>query len=249
MGTKLDLVGQKFGRLSVISCGPKIGNNYSWECLCDCGIAVLIRGSSLKYGNTTSCGCAQKDAVTKHGLLNDPVYHSWNSIKGRCLNPKNKDYKRYGAVGISICTEWAESFQSFYDYIGPRPDDKNKWSVERISNLKGYEPGNVKWALPDEQARNRGLSSKSKTGINGVTVESKIADNGKEYSYVVGAACLSKGDQRRRYFRLTGNNYEDAVSRAVSWRNSILEKAALNGYVFSEEHGTAKNRSLEENLA
>lgn len=225
-----------------------MGNNYSWECLCDCGNTVFIRGSSLKYGTTTSCGCAQKDAVTKHGLLHDPVYRSWNSIKGRCLNPKNKDYKRYGAVGIGICEEWSESFQAFYDYIGPRPDDKNKWSVERISNLKGYEPGNVKWALPDEQARNRGLSSKSKTGINGVTLESKITESGKEYSYVVAAACLGKGNPLRRYFRLTGDNYEEAVSKAILWRNGILEKAALSGYIFSEEHGIPKNKNKEESF-
>ena len=67
MGRKReDLIGQKFGRLTVISFNEEVSKQkgYScWNCKCDCGNEKVIRGNSLKNGHTTSCGCYQKEKV------------------------------------------------------------------------------------------------------------------------------------------------------------------------------------------
>ena len=42
----------------------------------------------------------------RHGMYGTKLYHIWNGMCGRCLNPNNKDYKDYGGRGITICEEW-----------------------------------------------------------------------------------------------------------------------------------------------
>ena len=69
MGRKLiDLTGQKFGKLTVISLNEEVSKQKGkphWNCKCECGNEKVIYGKSLKNGSTTSCGCYQKEKATK----------------------------------------------------------------------------------------------------------------------------------------------------------------------------------------
>lgn len=59
MGQRIDLTGQRFGKLIVIRETPKRsrqGDVY-WECLCDCGKVDIVNGKSLRSGSQKSCGC------------------------------------------------------------------------------------------------------------------------------------------------------------------------------------------------
>ena len=73
----------------------------------------------------------------------------------RCLNPANKDYRRYGGRGIRVCDRWlgADGFWNFVSDVGPRPPGL---SLDRINNDGNYEPGNVRWATQAQQVANRG---------------------------------------------------------------------------------------------
>ena len=51
-----------------------------------------------------------------------------------------------------MCEEWQNDFKAFLAYIGPRPS--KGYSLDRIDNGKGYEPGNVRWSDSKTQARN-----------------------------------------------------------------------------------------------
>ena len=68
MGKHIDLTGKKFGRLTVISKSykrDKSGNVY-WNCKCDCGKEVEVRGRNLKDGHTKSCGCIKNELWEKY---------------------------------------------------------------------------------------------------------------------------------------------------------------------------------------
>lgn len=72
---RVDLTGQRFGRLTVKRECRDVNGKWSWECLCDCGNARIARNGRLRGGHITSCGCAaaspaERDAVgTKFGRL------------------------------------------------------------------------------------------------------------------------------------------------------------------------------------
>jgi hypothetical protein len=85
-------------------------------------------------------------------------YGIWSSMKDRCRNPNNKEFKNYGARGIQVCERWM-TFANFLADIGHKPSPKH--SIERINNDKGYEPGNCKWATMSDQVRNRRVTKLS----------------------------------------------------------------------------------------
>jgi hypothetical protein len=81
-----------------------------------------------------------------------PLYQSWKGIKQRCTNPKHASYPNYGGRGIRLHAEWADDFRAFLRGVGPRPDWN--YSLDRIDEAKGYEPGNVRWATRSDQMKN-----------------------------------------------------------------------------------------------
>jgi hypothetical protein len=137
-----------------------------WVCKCDCGnITTPIRSSSLTSGATKSCGCLHSERIKQknfvHGVFVNPdkhfqrVYKNWTSMKQRCFNPKEKNYKNYGGRGITVCDEWKSDFQAFYDYVSKLPNfNKRGYSLDRINNDGNYEPNNVRWATQKEQINN-----------------------------------------------------------------------------------------------
>ena len=73
MPKKLELAGQRFGRLLVLyECGRSKNGSVLWKCRCDCGNECVVRGAQLKNQHTQSCGCLQRDRIrernTIHGL-------------------------------------------------------------------------------------------------------------------------------------------------------------------------------------
>jgi hypothetical protein len=82
----------------------------------------------------------------------NPNYGVWRSIVRRCTNPKCHSWSRYGGRGITLCDEWRHDFEAFSRHVGPRPAGMQ---IDRIDNNRGYEPGNVRWATPAENVRNR----------------------------------------------------------------------------------------------
>lgn len=89
MGNKIDLTGQRFGRLLVIcEYGRDKHRSVLWLCKCSCGNEVTVNGDYLRNGHTTSCGCYMKECLskrmserkTKHGMSRTRLYQTWKSI-------------------------------------------------------------------------------------------------------------------------------------------------------------------------
>ncbi len=54
---KLDLIGHRYGQLTVLAPAENIGSRTAWRCRCDCGREIVIRSDRLRSGRTKSCGC------------------------------------------------------------------------------------------------------------------------------------------------------------------------------------------------
>lgn len=144
--------GRRYGKLVVLHSAGHVGPAHYWLCRCDCSNVVAIRGSFLTSGNSTSCGCSRRI----HLKCDTPEYRAWAGMKGRCHNPKSKQWHRYGGRGIKVCDKWRESFKDFLADVGPRPSRFH--SMDRIDNDGDYEPGNCRWATNKEQSINRSSS-------------------------------------------------------------------------------------------
>jgi len=93
---------------------------------------------------------------TKHGETSRDrskitvLYQTWQAVVDRAHYSKNTAYQH-----VTMDPSW-RTFEVFRDYVnanlGPRP---NGYSLDRIDNARGYEPGNIRWATQKQQARNR----------------------------------------------------------------------------------------------
>lgn len=155
MGKLKDLVGQKFGRWTVVSFAERRKKCSYWNCVCECGKEKIVSHGNFKKGISKSCGCFKKEnpGSKTHGLTRTAEYQTWLGFKKRCNNPKNKGYKNYGGRGIIVCDRWLHSFENFFEDMGYRPSPKH--SLDRIENNKGYYKENCRWATRKEQNNNQ----------------------------------------------------------------------------------------------
>lgn len=93
------------------------------------------------------------------------LYGVWKSMTQRCYNKNDPRYKDYGGRGITICDEWKNNFQTFYDWSYSNgysdeklPSGKNILSIDRIDVNGNYTPSNCKWSNDKEQASNKQCS-------------------------------------------------------------------------------------------
>lgn len=155
MPSKKELTGKRFGKLTVIRETGKKNGHYVWECKCSCGEIINVVGSKLTNGHTKSCGCFRKDNTKNiscsHGLSHTRLYRIWNNIKSRCLNPRVDNYKFYGAKGVSVCQEWLNDFQVFYDWAITH-GYKDNLTIDRKDSDGDYCPENCQWITQSENA-------------------------------------------------------------------------------------------------
>lgn len=152
---KMDLTGQRYGRLVVLHEVPKTGVNSRWLCRCDCGNEKSIIGHSLRIGATRSCGCLnaerRAETCTKHGMSKYSGYGSWKAMVSRCTNVDDKDYASYGGRGIVVCDRWMD-VRNFAADMGEK---RRGQSIDRIDPNGNYHPDNCRWTTPMGQGQHK----------------------------------------------------------------------------------------------
>lgn len=161
MPKRLDLVGKRYGRLTVISFYDVQHGMSRWKCICDCGNETIAYGRHMISGNTQSCGCLGRErrlqSCTKHNLSHTRIYQVWADMKDRCYNPNNAAYRWYGGKGVSVCEEWHDpakfakwAMQSGYT---------DELTIDRIDSSGDYRPDNCRWVTFAENLQAMRLSN------------------------------------------------------------------------------------------
>lgn len=165
----------------------------------------------------------------------DNEYWIWIGMNSRCQNASSENYSKYGAAGVTVCEAWrripgrtskkenAAKYEQFRKDIGPRPSTAH--TLDRYPDRNGnYEPGNVRWALPDEQANNRRNNVSFR---NSISNDSPIHYGGRvmtlsEFSDLTG---LHIAAVRHRY----------AIRHDADWiltHPDITKKAEYHGHLY-----------------
>jgi hypothetical protein len=198
----IDLTGKKFGTLKVLSFHSKTRKNGKtkvlWNCLCDCGKTVAKSGELLRDGKTKSCGDNKHNIATwsaigrsnkKELSRNTSECWAWRSAKCRCSCPTHKQYSDYGGRGITMCEEWQDNYEAFYEYMGPKPG--KEWTLDRIDVNGNYEPGNVRWATHEQQQQNKRANRFTPETVREIR-ESPLSRKELKHKYDVGATTIAK---------------------------------------------------------
>lgn len=155
MGHVLNERGNRHGRLTVIEQSGVKNTEMYWKCRCDCGTQTTVRGTHLRSGGVTSCGCWRQESMRsvafRHGLAETAAYRVWSTILARCTSLSSKSYPDYGGRGIKLCERW-HSLELFVADMGQPPKGME---IDRINNDGNYEPGNCRWTSRLVNANNK----------------------------------------------------------------------------------------------
>lgn len=147
MSKRLNLINNQFGRWTVIAFDKIHNKNSYWKCKCECGNIKSISGSSLKRGESISCGCYQKEVSKELGKVIGQKFGGWNKLPDNQAywNRKYSDYKRAAEKRnyyFELTTdEVKEICLGECYYCGTLPNPYN--GIDRVDNESGYTIDNV----------------------------------------------------------------------------------------------------------
>ncbi len=151
-------------------------------------------------------------AKKSHGMYKTKVYHAWESMLQRCLNPKHPSYKSYGGRGISVCGRW-KVFANFLEDMGE--PSSIELSLDRVDNSKGYCKENCRWTDQKTQAHN---SRRTK-----LLTHEGVTDSCRGWGSRVGVTNSTIAGRLKR-----GYSAADAITKA-KWEHTKCRKLEYKG--------------------
>jgi hypothetical protein len=180
MAQPIDLAGHVFGNLRVIRRAHSNNGAY-WLCRCSCGNEATVKGTSLRYGSTKSCGCGAKAQARANcdkyrnrnnwipRGLSRKLKDAYRNMLARCYDASNHRYDNYGGRGIRVCEEWLDPLQGrlrFYHWCVEN-GVKGDLQIDRIDVNGDYCPDNCRFVDAITQmnntTRNRWLTYRGET--------------------------------------------------------------------------------------
>lgn len=146
------MTGKKFGRLLVLDRAIAPQHNVArylfWNCKCECGNIIVVRGHHLRCGQTKSCGCLLKERIdkvlTKHGMdrRSGPTaeYRMWIGAKLRAKKKQLPFGIKLSDITIpEYCPVLGIKLER-HKGTGPQAQSP---SLDRIRPDLGYVPDNI----------------------------------------------------------------------------------------------------------
>ena len=163
-----DIIGKKFGRLTVIKKDKTKTYNFLCVCVCDNNKISSVRIYALLNGHTKSCGCLTREIrgnlSKKHGETKHILYKYWSSMRRRCNNKNTLDYPFYGGRGIIHDPRWNDFLEfkkdMYFKYIHAKKvyrkeiTEKNYLTLERKDSNNNYTFVNCVFIPKNLQGKN-----------------------------------------------------------------------------------------------
>lgn len=224
----IDLTNMKFGRLTVIKrVEDYVQQNghrtVMWLCKCNCGNKLIVQGSSLKSGNTQSCGCLSKEVVSethkKHNNYNlsgeygigytsngEEFYFDlddYYKIKDYCWFKNNKGY-----IVTNLYVDGKQKSLLMHDLIMNCPSNMLVDHKNGSNTVNDNRKSNLRIGTQCDNMKNRKINSNNKSGYKGVILHKK---SGKWMGYIT--------NNKKRFSKLF-SKMEDAIN----WRKNMEAK-------------------------
>lgn len=191
---KEDLTGKQFGKLTVVQqaedyIDPKGVHRAQWLCQCNCPDAkqVVVLGSKLKSGHTTSCGCARKECATtlfkKENQYSKKLTDEYGDYYiGYASNTNQQFYIDADDFEQARKYCWREHISAktgYHSLVAYNPESKKQIKMHQLVCGKYYDhidrnplnnrKYNLRPATPQENARNHNVSKRNLYGVIGIT--------------------------------------------------------------------------------
>lgn len=176
MSKRIDMTGQKYGRLTAIELDRVENNHTFWKCRCDCGNIAIIDGAKMRSGHTKSCGCFSLENVRRQRKKNE------YKVIGECVKVKISDseymicdsddweklkghYWSANPYGYAIAGTSTGGTMFFHKEVtNTKSELIDHINMNKLDNRKC----NLRIADKKINSINRGLQSNNKTGYKGV---------------------------------------------------------------------------------
>lgn len=231
MGKKIDLTGKRYGKLVVIKeDGKDKYNKIMWLCKCDCGNIARVLGNNLRLGKTKSCGCLQRETVSKamSGKRQHNVYDMSGDF-GICYThdlsssfmfdkedyPKIKSFYWYKTNDGYFTTRSHGAYYRIHRYLLDAPPDM---VVDHINHdTTDNRKSNLRICTPQRNTWNRKVRHDNQLGVTGVY-------KNKQGKYVAQIQCAHY--HRYKEFETLG----EAIAQRDKWEENCF-KEYRNGFI------------------
>lgn len=143
--------------------------------------------------------------MSKTLLRNTDPYKAWVDMKLSCYEPSHYSYKYRGAVGVTVCDEWKNSFHKFIEDMPNRKPEMKSIKLKRGCSV--FEKGSCEWTSKRK--------FKKKSAVKSVSF---LLDE-RYHSYIAHQARLRSIELKTKY--TVSDMIRDVLKKAIPFPETL----------------------------